>query len=295
MPLSAPTQQHPPRPNGFTLLELSIVLAILALAMGGVMVGSNMIRAAKLRSIVSEQEAYTQSFRAFKDRYSFYPGDLPNATGLWGALDSNHSTCTTTPAVYGRTDTCNGNGDGMIGGIGAGSYSTTPSQVYEMFRAWQHLVNAELMVGAFTGIAHDSSGVSAYEDAPLRVAESAAVFGKNAPKSAFRGDTGWNVTSTWGLYNTCNDSTGKGLNGTALVFASLAEDEDFNIGLTDGAQNLLSPQEAENMDAKADDGLPSSGNLQAVGLACSVDCSANAAYDIANEARVCGVMYVNQF
>ena len=104
--------------SGFTLVELSIVLVIIAIAAGGILIGVEMTRAARIRSIVSENEVYTQSLRTFKDRYKFYPGDFPGAQRIWGELDADEADCIITESERGSTATCNGNGDGVIGGIG---------------------------------------------------------------------------------------------------------------------------------------------------------------------------------
>lgn len=281
--------------SGFTLIELSIVLVILAIAAGGILIGVEILRAARIRSVLNENEVYTQSLRTFKDRYKFYPGDFPGARRLWGELDADEADCIITESERGSTATCDGNGDGVIGGIGTGSYATNSAQLYEMFRAWQHLANAELLTGYFTGVPYASAAVTAYASAPLRDENSAAVFGQNAPQSAFRTGTGWNIGTVWGLYNSCNNDPGEGLDGNVLVFASHASGETFSIGMSDGAENLLTPQEAKSIDTKVDDDLPSSGNLQSIGLQCPTDCTPGADYDLQNKESVCGLVYVRQF
>ena len=40
--------------NGFTLIELSMVLVIVGLAVGGILVGQELIRAATARSIIKQ-------------------------------------------------------------------------------------------------------------------------------------------------------------------------------------------------------------------------------------------------
>jgi len=42
--------------SGFTLIELSIVLVIIGLIVGGILVGQDLIRAAELRKLYSEKE-----------------------------------------------------------------------------------------------------------------------------------------------------------------------------------------------------------------------------------------------
>ena len=44
------------RQRAFTLIELSIVLVIIGLIVGGVLVGQNLIHAAQLRSVISDLE-----------------------------------------------------------------------------------------------------------------------------------------------------------------------------------------------------------------------------------------------
>ncbi|MCH2546854.1 MAG: prepilin-type N-terminal cleavage/methylation domain-containing protein [Alphaproteobacteria bacterium] len=292
---STPPYNAPSTTQGFTLAEMAIVLVIIAIAIGGALVGADMIRSAKIRAVANESETLSQALRTFKDRYKYNAGDFPNAENIWGQLNATLSTCITIAATQSSTATCNGNGDGSVGGIGAGTYTTTTGQLYEMFRAWQHLNNAELINGFYTGVAHSSAAVTAYESAPLRPAGSTAIFGINAPKSDYSSASGWNIGTTWGLYNSCNDSTGKNLRGNVLVFAGYTATEDFNIGMSDGVEGLLTPQETKTLDAKIDDGLPTNGKMQVIGLSCSVDCSEDTAYNVQNDIKTCGIVLVDQF
>ena len=72
--------------NGFSLLELSIVLSIIGLIAGGVTVGANIIHAAQLRAVITDINSYTSAMLAFKDKFDGLPGDLTNATEFWGKL-----------------------------------------------------------------------------------------------------------------------------------------------------------------------------------------------------------------
>src|SRR4051812_28937287 len=98
---------------GFTLVELSIVLVILGLLVGGVLTGQSLIRAAELRAITTEQNRYVTATHTFRDKYFALPGDMTNATAYWGTSGNCPGLAAqgnTTPA------TCNGNGDGKISG-----------------------------------------------------------------------------------------------------------------------------------------------------------------------------------
>ena len=125
--------------KGFSLLELAIVISIIGILLGGIIGGQSLIKASKLNSITTDVEKYKNAISIFKDRYNGLPGDITNATALWGAA-AVPASCATTQGT--GTQTCDGNGDGVIGT----SFSN------EMFRAWQQLANAGLIDGVFTGV-----------------------------------------------------------------------------------------------------------------------------------------------
>lgn len=62
--------------TGFTLVELSIVLVIIGLIVGGVLTGRDMIRAAEIRSTISQLEGYNTAVNTFRDKFGGIPGDL---------------------------------------------------------------------------------------------------------------------------------------------------------------------------------------------------------------------------
>ena len=68
-----------PKQTGFTLLELSVVLIIIALVAGGIVVGQSLIRSATLRSVMGEYDHYLKAVQEFQDKYLALPGDMPNA------------------------------------------------------------------------------------------------------------------------------------------------------------------------------------------------------------------------
>jgi len=69
--------------NGFSLVELSIVLVIVGLLVGGVLTGKSLIRAADLRSVSTDYEGYRTATSAFRDKYFGLPGDITNASSFW--------------------------------------------------------------------------------------------------------------------------------------------------------------------------------------------------------------------
>ena len=68
--------------SGFTLIELSIVLVIIGLIIGGVLAGQDLIVAAKNRAQISQIEKYQTAVRTFQSKYGYLPGDImdPYAT-----------------------------------------------------------------------------------------------------------------------------------------------------------------------------------------------------------------------
>jgi len=63
---------------GFTLIELSIVMVIIGLIIGGVLVGNDLIDAAKIRSQVTQLEKYNVAVATFRVKYGYLPGDMPD-------------------------------------------------------------------------------------------------------------------------------------------------------------------------------------------------------------------------
>jgi len=84
------------RRSGFTLIELSIVLVVIGLIVGGVIAGQSLMRSSQLQSIISDQAKYVEAAKQFREKYGFWPGDFPNATTSWGAM----TTCP--PAAWTR-------------------------------------------------------------------------------------------------------------------------------------------------------------------------------------------------
>lgn len=126
--------------SGFTLIELSIVLVILALLVGGILSGQSMIANARLKKISSDATLYLAALKNFQDKYQYLPGDFPSATTVWSATTG----CPGSTSVGAGNATCNGNGDGRIGAYGDGTNA-------ESYHAWKQLFNAKLVPGPLVG------------------------------------------------------------------------------------------------------------------------------------------------
>ena len=131
----------PQHRRAFSLVELSIVLVILGLLVGGVLSGRSLIRASELRAITTERDKFTSAIYAFRDKYFQLPGDLSNAYQFWGATCGTNTTTASTG--------CNGDGNGII------------TVQNEDTKVWEHLARAGLIEGTYTGVLSSDSGVDA--------------------------------------------------------------------------------------------------------------------------------------
>lgn len=178
------------RKSAFSLVELSIVLVILGLLVGGILSGRSLIRASELRSAVAQYQKYLSATIAFRDKYLYLPGDMPNATQFWGLYSATPATC-----AFGQstdTKTCNGDGSGIL---------NNPPTAFESRRFWQHLANAGFIEGTYDGVYTEPySRVSS-----VSMTWSTSYFGRlNGSWDYFDGDYGHvlGLGMTIGIYNT---------------------------------------------------------------------------------------------
>ncbi|PZP84317.1 MAG: hypothetical protein DI582_09180 [Azospirillum brasilense] len=216
--------------RGFSLVELSIVLVILGLLTGGILGGQSLIRAAEMRAVSTEYNRYVAAAQTFRDKYFALPGDMTNAQSFWGVAHATPATCRTTVGT--GTQTCNGDGDGSI------TPNTAPGS-NESFRFWQHLANAGLIEGTYSGV---RDGTTVF-----------ATTATNAPRSK---------TSN-GLWYIMNFGIDEG-SPPASQFA-IPYDNTFMLGglSADAASRtpIFKPEELWNIDTKMDDGRPAQGKV----------------------------------
>ena len=74
--------------KGFTLLEMTIVLIIIGLLVGGVLMGQSLVKSAAMKDLITDMDYYATATKTFQDKYNALPGDMVNATTVWGELDA---------------------------------------------------------------------------------------------------------------------------------------------------------------------------------------------------------------
>lgn len=252
------------RIQGFTLIEMAMVLLIVALLIAAIFVGQSLIRSSHLTSVVSDTSRYMNAISSFHDKYLAMPGDFANAEAYWGAPAAG---C---PDNAGSgTQVCNGNGDGQV------CTANTLANVAELHSEWVELANAELINGSFTYTAASSGD--------FRV-------GINTPASAI-GDAGFLF-----FYATC-------LPGDALYTTSAPYNVHWlNFGVMTNSGPLkpaLTGQEALNIDKKMDDGMPGmgvvrggrNGTVYGYSPSCQVTATDTAGYSLATNDDVCTMLF----
>jgi len=262
--------------DGFTLIELSIVLVIIGLIIGGVMAGQTLVRQSQLNSIIADSQRYIQATNTFQQKYGALPGDFANATtGYW----ATGTTCN--PNGYNSTgnlnSTCNGNGDGQINN---GANAATGSYNNEWFLYWQHLQLASLIEGNYNGVPSSNSNTLAHS------------VGTSSPKSKVDG-AGFAV-----------QYVGIPTSGTTY-YTNVSYGHVFIIGGNDTTHYLpvtpiMTATEAYNVDLKFDDGAPSTGNILTWqnGSAYNSACATNAtppAYNTNGTGYLCSLIFITGF
>ncbi len=126
--------------KAFSLVELSIVLVILGLLVGGILAGQSLIRASELRKHTAQIDQFQTVYNVFKDKYFEMPGDFSKARSFWP-----DGSCGTAGGV------CNGSGDGNITNASENRYT------------WVHVSKAGLWPGSYYGWYRTSGLVNGYD------------------------------------------------------------------------------------------------------------------------------------
>jgi prepilin-type N-terminal cleavage/methylation domain-containing protein len=209
---------------GFTLIELSISLAIVALLLSTVFVVKKMRSNALLYSIMDDMNAQIYAFNNFKTVYKDAPGDMFNASSKF--------------SLSGLT-VQNGNSNGII-----------DNNSLEQVAAFQHLALAGLMPGTYLGTWSLSPTYLTYMPSKS----------KNGNDGYFYGSSSSTPGANFQVFNNNANSSNKNM----IVYGAINDDNSNNIidnWPNEATHAVLTPLDAAKLDNKYDDGLPTTGNV----------------------------------
>lgn len=115
---------------GFTLVEISIVMIIIGLLIGGTFGGIKLIENMEINKTVQDLKAIESAAITFKDTYGRLPGDMPNTA-------ARLPNCTDAPCATG------GNGNRTIGTTAG--WTAVITDTSENFTFWHHLQAADIL------------------------------------------------------------------------------------------------------------------------------------------------------
>ncbi len=266
------TAKHNIKTHGFTLVELSIVLVIIGLVVGGILTGQDMLRSAAVRNQITQVSEIETKINTFKVKYSCLPGDCGNATSFFGTTDAAGYTVV------------NGDDNGIIRATNSGATVYTdgeclyPDVTAEVSQLLLHLNDAGLANYTATGNSTNASGR----------------LGTHYPYTAFGNNTGIFVTCLASLIRP--NYTPRFLrSGNVMVIG--AGNLGYRIGYSVGSFGMVLysafgnngvpsagnntnaglPMEAiMQIDVKTDDGLPNSGKFGVIAAESSTCGASNA-------------------
>lgn len=246
----------------FTLIEMSIVIIIIGLLIGGIVVGSSMSENSERQQIMAQKEEYVAAITQFKTKYLGLPGDLYNATSFW----PEDTTGTDKWGDSTGSEVENGNGDGKIAG-------TLAADGYESHRAWRQMALAELIKGEYTG-QYESSGTVIVTP------------GTRVPLAAYSKElVGWHLNYV-GSISTTSQGFFNGQYGHILYIGASAFGAGTSTGKMPGDYILA-------LDTKFDDGSPETGSVRSGiaggvwgGVGCVTGSTPNSAYNESDQTCV---------
>jgi len=215
--------------QGFTLIELSILMIIVGLIIAGILSGKDLITNSQIRAVILQDKQFDQAVSAFKDQYGGLPGDYLPADGTAGVNFT----------LNGKSVTA-GNGDSQVtdGGASTSGYAKPTG---ELFWFW-----ADLLAGNYIGTQISTTMPTL---ASLKSLSAAQIYNLQLfPQSKL------GRNSVWVAFNV----------GAIPYYQLGAISTDANSYMV-SAETALTPFEASSIDTKIDDGFGDNGVVQAMG------------------------------
>lgn len=234
--------------KGFTLIELSVVLIVISLVIGGVLVGQDLIKTAQLNSLIKDIQKFDAAVKSFQAQYNQLPGDMDTAYNYWGTDCADSS------------ERCNGDGNTNI-------------DPHEIAKGWKHLDLAKYINGGLDLIDADGGTMK-------------CTIGSRVPKTQMDKVSAAFASDGGGTSNALTLSVQNPSNVLVLKKMTSASYEDENCG-DDSLHGFATSEQLYQIDSKVDDGLAYSGKVlnsqDMEGCSTSADVGTDDAnYDLAN-------------
>lgn len=159
------------KPSGFTLIELSIVLVVIGLLVGGVLVGRDLVEIARARALMSQLGQYEVAYNTFRVKYNCIPGDCAKAADFGLGPSGNGD-----KFVGSTTQAHSGSGRGCVVYNGWDCSTTIRSSAarlwypwFEMQQVFTHLGSAGMVQESFdamTAVNNPGAAVLGYNLTP---------------------------------------------------------------------------------------------------------------------------------
>ena len=215
--------------NGFTLVELSIILVIIGLLIGGTLVAQSMISTSKITALTAQIQQFDSGVMNFKTKYNALPGD---AVAFGG--DGNNAILSST-------------------GFDGANYYEGRYFAYEICRFWNNIDATAFPGGATCPGGTDTSSSGGARNVPesklgksgsFVIAEALTINGYHVP-----------ATNVKNYYAILDSSQGK-------------DPVSISWFITTTAQNsAIKPADLLALDKKMDDGIANLGNIISGSLA----------------------------
>lgn len=147
--------------SGFTLIEITIVLVVIGILVGGAIKGQDLIDSARVKSLAKDFQTISRSVYSYQDKFLALPGDFKQASTNLGADQ-------------------NGDGNGKIDGNWNDTFSDDATS--EALHVWQNLRLAGITAGshdpeqsnyhpvnAVGGMIGIQSGTSSTTETPIKI------------------------------------------------------------------------------------------------------------------------------
>lgn len=233
--------------RGFTLIEMSIVLVIIGLIIGGILKGQEIIESSRQKNVITQVDTIRAAVNTFADKYNSLPGDYNLATTRINGT---------------ATLLADGDADGIIGAIEADAASIqgeTGIADPEQYDFFNHLSLAELI-----------SGTTPSVTAPTG-------FGDGSPLPAIA-VPGAGMTVVYGTHELGNNDRQSHWLRLHKTVAGASNDA------TEGA---LSGKRAFEMDLKIDDALAYDGTMRITDAGGATGCNTAGAYNSLVTTQTC--------